>query len=389
MSTPLTFDPSEFGAIGSGQTHPLRWNFSDIKEAQQTYPAAISLEDERDWIGIQGALNAARDYVRATLARGNAPAIHRTGGAYAPIVFIPPGRYLINRPLSVYPHVTVKGADWGHSQLQLTSWVENYDPMTCNKQGVMWCGSGSKSSAVLWLRGDEEWPLGTGQKVAGMVATICNLGIKCHEGAAIFIGSNQNQLSIRDCWINGWGAGPDGLGIIANNPTSSTQITNLFLHNNMIEGCRAAIVMDRVVIGSIDHNQIESCGSGIYAGSGEALSIDDNKLTCSIPAKPFENGIWLGCGVSCSISNNTIKDVTLSGIKILGKDCSVANNRIRLIKSGASGIHIVTQANQFGGDVTVLGGRSGPYCLDGNIAAGSLTPLWLDKTQAEPEILIV
>lgn len=380
-----------FGAIGNGQPHPLRWNFNSLAQAQRVYPHAVTLDDETDWAAIQSALNASRDFIRGTLARGSAPAIHRTGSSFSPIVLIPEGRYMLNHPLKVYPHTSIAGADWGHSQLQWTTNLPETEPIATNPQGVMWVGPTHKASALLWLLGDDEWPVGSGLKVAGMVNTIKDLGFKNHDGPAIFIGSNQNQLSIRDCWINGWGDGPTGLGIVANNPTSSTQITNLFLKDCMIEGCRAAVVIDRIVCGRIGGLQIESCGNGIYVGSSEALHIDDNVLTNYILNKPFENGIWLGLGIESSISNNTIKDATVNGIKILGKGCSVLSNRMHLIKDDASAIHIVTQLKQFGGDVSVLSGQSGPYRVDFNMATGIYDvrkALWLDRTQNEPEIII-
>lgn len=399
MSQSRPFTPFDHLGHGTGQSYPLKWRYATLPEAQAVYPHADSLDDELDWAAIQGALNAARGFIRATLARGHAPAIHRTGSSFSPTVFIPPGRWIINRPLMVYPHTTVLGADWGHSQIKLSDagWAPSAQPMTTNPQGLMWVGPTAKQSALLWLMGDEEWPVGSGQRVAGMVNTISRLGLKCPAGAAIFNAGNQNQIDISHCWINGYGAGPTGLGFISSTPTSSDQLTNLFFHHNMIEGCRAGFIAGKVEPGSIDHNQFESCANGIYVGHGSALDIKDNLLTNFIGGAPFLNGIWVGLGYPCQITGNTIRGVESKAIKVLGSEVIVSHNTIRMangaaIQHAGYGIHITTPAHQFGGDTRILGGRNGPFIVGGNLIncdvwpAPACPPIWFEESTGQTGI---
>jgi hypothetical protein len=381
----------DFGALGNGQTHPLRWSFETLPLAQEKYPHALSLDDELDWAAIQLAFYSARDYVRNTLARGEGAGIHRTGTSFAPPVFIPPGRFMINRPIKVYPHCSAYGCDWGGSQLQWVSGKEAPEPMATNPQGIMFVGPTLKRSCILWLQGDEEWPAGSKLQVAGMVNSIRGLGFKTHEGPGIYIGSNQNQLTIRDCWFNGYGDGPTGLGIVANVRDSSQQTSNLFLHHCQMEGCAAAVVLDRVAIGEIHNLQIDSCGAGIYVGSTKSASINQNKITALLPnpAQPFLYGIHVGCAISTSISNNIIEDVQRSAIKVLGRAVNITGNTI----TGAGGglkpgwaIHVVGTSQQFGGNVKELRNQNGPYTIENNTfdQPGSATPVLLDADPGQP-----
>ena len=391
MDIKTCFDArADFGAIGNGQTHPLKWRFKNIESAREVYPHAISIDDEQDWAAIQGAFLAAWKHVRETLARGPGAGIHRTGTSFSPPVYIPPGVYMINRPVKVYPHTSAYGSCWGHTQLQLTNWLPDAEPMNTNPQGIMWNGPTKKSSAIFWLLGDVEWPVSSGLKVAGMVNSFHDLGFKCHDGPGIFIGSNQNQLTIRDCWFNGYGDGPSGLSIVANITDSSTQITNLFLHHCQIEGCKAGPVLDRVMVGEISNLQIDTCGGGIYVGTADAVNIDNNKITCCLPTPkgPFLNGIWVGLALSSSISNNIIKGVTKSAIKVLGRGTSISGNKITMSNSSqltkGYGIHIVGPSQQFGGNMAELRSQNGPYIIDGNCfdydtaPPASLSPVFLD-----------
>ncbi|GEM_PF-6150944 len=80
-------NPKDFGAVGDGLSHPLSQSFTTLVQAQQMYPHAASLDDELDWCAIQGALNEAK------FAFMNTP----QGCA----VYIPAGRYVLNRQLCV------------------------------------------------------------------------------------------------------------------------------------------------------------------------------------------------------------------------------------------------------------------------------------------------
>lgn len=347
-------------------------------------------------VSVQDACNVARDHVRKTISPGRAEPIHRTGNSWSPAVYFPPGNYVIDRPIIKPPHVSLIGAGWGRSTIRnMPGW--NGTPMTTNRQGLMWVHGplpeNSGPSALIWCEGDVEWPPASGLKVAGMVDEISGLSFKCADGAAIYTPGNQNHTAIFNNWINGWGDGPTGIGIVANNPGSGQQTTNLFMHHNMIEGCRAAIILDRVDIGSIDHNQIESCGNGIYVGSADSLAVDDNLLTCTIPNKPFECGIWIGCGIGCSILNNKIRKVTKSAIKHLGRNSKISGNQIS-VKNGSQingsgyAIHLVGPSKQFGGDTGVLGGVHSHHVHDNDIdcdawPATSFKAIFVDEGQGE------
>jgi hypothetical protein len=398
----------DFGGLGNGQTHPLRWSFSTLAEAQAVYPHALSLDDEQDWAAFQKACNQAGEYVQSTLARGSAPAIHRTGTSFAPPVFLPPGRWMINRPVEVYPHTSIFGAGWGVSQLQWTSNLPDTKLMACNPQGLMWLGP-TRRSCLLWLLGDEEWPVGSGQKVAGMVNTIRDIGFKCHDGPGIFIGSNQNQLTIRDCHFNGWGDGPTGLGIVANNSVGGTQITNLIVTDNMFEGCKAMII-DRVWDGHFAGNQVSSCTDGLYVGSFDSIHVSTNLFTNPMEIKPLRNAIWLGSGLDASVCSNILSKIethepqpwgTQAAIK-LGPcvDATIALNQIR-IKNGSQfkhsgfAIHLVGPSQQFGGSMDNIKGQHGVHLIYGNKIrcdtwpSSSCKPIFIDARPGEtiPAIL--
>lgn len=50
--------PFDFGAIGSGTTHPLSERYTTLDLAREDYPHAIALTDEIDWCAIQAMLDA-------------------------------------------------------------------------------------------------------------------------------------------------------------------------------------------------------------------------------------------------------------------------------------------------------------------------------------------
>jgi hypothetical protein len=154
----------------------------------------------------------------------------------------------------------------------------------------------------------------------------------------------------------------------------------------------AAMVIDRIIPGGIYDNQIDSCGNGIYVGSADCVGIYNNLLNCDIPNKPFVNGIWVGLGWPCLITNNIIKDVEGSAIKVLGKSI-ISNNYITMkygnnIKKNGYAVLIVTPRNQFGGDVSILRGKNGPHSITGNVIDADVFPanlkaIFVDVIQGE------
>lgn len=99
----------DLGAIGDGQSHPLKQRYRSLAAARADYPHATSLEDEIDWAATQGAINMVS-------ARG--------GG----VVVSPAGRYVCNRTLT-FP----ESREWG-------------DPGTT----VNWLGEGPLATIYRW-----------------------------------------------------------------------------------------------------------------------------------------------------------------------------------------------------------------------------------------------
>ncbi|HBU81323.1 MAG TPA: hypothetical protein DEF35_06740 [Paenibacillus sp.] len=74
-----------FGAIGDGLSHPLSTFYLTLDSAKSVYPHAQSLTDEIDWCAIQAAMTKAKDQTYGPTRGGT--------------VYIPSGRYIINRAL--------------------------------------------------------------------------------------------------------------------------------------------------------------------------------------------------------------------------------------------------------------------------------------------------
>jgi hypothetical protein len=366
-------DVHDFGAIGDGKSHPLSERYKTLADAQADFPHAESLDEELDWAALQSAANQCRDCIRLSLGASTIP-IHRTSVSCAPVLFIPPGNYMVNRETKIYPHTSIAGTDWGHSVISLapSGWAKTAKPMLING---LFIADFPNLPALIWLEADEEWPPDSGLPVANMVNSISRLGLKCGIGAAIYSPGNANQIDISRVWINGYGDGPSGLGVIFNNKSSSTQASNLFFHHNFIEGVKISFLADTIEQGHIEHNQFDSQVHGIYVGGGSNLIISENVFTNAIAGAQgfkFSEGIWVGLGYPCQIRGNNIKDVETSGIKLGGRGTIVADNIIgikngNLIKAPGYGIHVVTQAHSFGGNPSVLGGKEGPHSVHDNI----------------------
>jgi len=365
-------DPKDYGAIGDGKLHRVAQRYNSLEAARLRWPGCSTLDDTVDWCAAQTALDYAAIRIKESVPYFAGDSIARTGRSWSPTVRFSPGDYVINRPLMRYPHVPIRGTSWSNTTIRLADdgWSQFADRLTTNRQGTVWCGNISGKSALLWILCDQEWPALSGRYVAEMEDEISNLTLICHDGPALYFDGNTNLVKIHDLKIKGYGAGPTGIGIVSNNATSSTQITNLAIGPNVvIEGCVAAIVLDKVVEGNICA-QIESCQNGIFVAHGKGVIISGCVLSNDIPNKPFGNGIFIGVSQTCIVANNIISDIEQKAIKTLG-DVNVQNNKI-VIKNGAQinhsgyAIHIVTPANQFGGDTSVLAGLYGPVIITGN-----------------------
>ena len=362
---PDTIDPKEYGAIGIGKPARLEEKFGSFESAQKKYPHAKSPLETIDWAAWQLAADVARDRILATMAPGGG--IGGTGVSWAPAIVPSPGRYVFNRPVKIFPHTTITGSGWGVTDLVLADggWAKTAPCMPTNPQGTVWCGKLTEKSALLWLLGDERAPKGV---AAGMRNSITKLGLTCHDGACMLIPTNQNHLTIRENHFSGWGNGPTGLGLIMNNASSSAQTTNLFLLDNMFEGLETAFVADKLEPAHISGNQFESCQNNIFVAHG-LVHITDNLITNLMGHKPMKNGIAVGVANPAVISGNTIWGVEGCAIKVLGRSTLLGNkilirNGSRINHSGYA-IHVVTPANQFGGDTSVLGGQN-RHCPAGN-----------------------
>ncbi len=386
------FDPRSYGAIADGKAHPLSEMFNDTKRCQGVYPHVTHLGQTIDWAALQKASDAARDCVRNTLASGNVEALFRTLCSRAPLFYISPGDYIVNWPVTIYPHVSVRGTDQGHSRIKLDSttafgWTTGAPVLPVNPQGVMWLGkrlTDNRASAVMWMQGDEEWPIASKLKVAGMVCSVSNVGLFCHNGACFYSAGNQNQFDFCDNWLNGYGDGPMGAcGFLSNNTTSSTQISNFKFRGNTVEGLNTGIITDKLAIGTISgENQFDNVANAIYVGHLMCGGVDHNTISYLIGGTPGKNGIWVGLGEVCSIESNKIMDIEpgagvsdirpASVIRVLGRSVNVANNIISVrnnkntIKTHGWAIHLCTPRNQFGGDTALLQGRYGPIVVTGN-----------------------
>jgi hypothetical protein len=392
------FDPKCYGALADGKFHPLSERYNDPARAKGVYPFITHLGQSIDWCALQAASNAARDRVRATLGAGNAIALFRTICSNAPLFYVSPGRYVINWPVTIYPHVSARGTDQGHCIIKLadTGWATGAPVVTVNPQGVMWLDkhlTETKASALLWMEADTEWPVGSKLQVAGMVCSVSNLGLHCHHGACFFSAGNQNQFDFVSNWINGYGDGPTGaVGFLSNNPASGTQITNFTFRRNTVEGFRTGLVVDKLEAATVDNNQFDNVANAIYAGSVVAGGIDHNLITCFIKGRSVRNGIWVGLGDTCSIGLNKIHEIEpgadtpsarpASAIRVLGRGVNIIGNIIRVIneklniRSAGYGIHLVTGRNQFGGDVSLLGGQYGPIVVGLNNITCDFWPLF-------------
>ncbi len=109
----------EFGAVGDGQSHPLKKTFASQEEIDTKYGSdRYTLEDEADFVAIMEALRAANSAANFK--------INRTKGASAvigiPSIYIPQGRYLINRtiPVSDIRGGTIFGDGKRQSHLKFT-----------------------------------------------------------------------------------------------------------------------------------------------------------------------------------------------------------------------------------------------------------------------------
>lgn len=91
-------DVRHLGAIGDGQSHPLRERFASLRAARAQFPAAASLDDEIDTVAIQRAIDSGTRQVR-----------------------IPAGTYLIAQPLRLRSHQHWVGAGMERTLLVLPS----------------------------------------------------------------------------------------------------------------------------------------------------------------------------------------------------------------------------------------------------------------------------
>ena len=82
MATDAFVNVKDFGAEGDGTPHPLSDLYGSVEESNIRYPGATSLDDEVDWAAIQTAIDEAAE-----------------SGLL--MVYIPPGRYLINRKIEI------------------------------------------------------------------------------------------------------------------------------------------------------------------------------------------------------------------------------------------------------------------------------------------------
>ncbi len=162
-----------YGAIGDGESHPLSDSFETLGEAQAVFPHAEALDEEQDWAGIQAAMNRAKALILATLG-GAGDATAKTLAAFAPSVYLPAGRYVVNRECRVYPHTNVYGAA-GQSVIELAAdgFVATATPMGFNAS-TGWIGAYHDDCALLWLEKADAGLIARGVAAAGSaLSAIC------------------------------------------------------------------------------------------------------------------------------------------------------------------------------------------------------------------------